>query len=99
MHYIYIGPRSRDNEATPSIQQVTRGDAVSKLNRRSNTERRAPLKNWHVAFFLEKQKDIESQPMTLQHVAHKNPCGLALNYTNILDDPLNEGATDRITKN
>ena len=48
---------------------------------------------------LERREDIESQPMTLQHVAHKNPCGLALNYTNILDDPLNEGATDRITKN
>ena len=52
---------------------------------------------WH--FFLEKQKDTESQPMTLQHVAHKDPCGLAINYANILDDPLNEGATDRIAKN
>ena len=52
---------------------------------------------WH--FFLEKQKDTESQPMTLQHVAHKDPYGLALNYANILDDPLNEGATDRIAKN
>ena len=49
--------------------------------------------------FLEKQKDTESQPMTLQHVAHKDPYGLALNYANILDDPLNEGATDRISKN
>ena len=49
--------------------------------------------------FLEKQEDTESQRMTLQHVAHKNPCGLALNYANILDDPLNEGATDRIAKN
>ena len=48
---------------------------------------------------LERREDIESQPMTLQNVAHKNPCGLALNYTNILDDPLNEGATDRIAKN
>ena len=52
---------------------------------------------WH--FLLEKQKDTESQPMTLQHVAHKDPCGLVLNYANILDDPLNEGATDRIAKN
>ena len=35
---IYIGPRSRDNEATPSIQQVTRGDVVGKRNRRSSVK-------------------------------------------------------------
>ena len=42
---IDIGPRSGDNEATPSIQRVTHGDAVRKLNRRSNVRRRAPLRN------------------------------------------------------
>ena len=31
--YIYIGPRSGDNEATPSIQRMTCGDAVGKCNR------------------------------------------------------------------
>ena len=28
--YIYIGPKSGDNEATPSIQRMTRGDSVGK---------------------------------------------------------------------
>ena len=42
---IYLGPKSRDNEATPFIQRVTRGDAVRKLNRRSSVKRRAPLRN------------------------------------------------------
>ena len=33
---IYIGPRSGGNEATPSIQQVTRGDVIRKCNRRNS---------------------------------------------------------------
>ena len=33
---IYIGPRSGDNEATPSIQRVTRGNVVEKRNRRNS---------------------------------------------------------------
>ena len=33
---IYIGPRSGDNEATPSIQRVTRSDVVGKHNRRNS---------------------------------------------------------------
>ena len=34
--YIYIGPRSGDNEATPSIQRMTRGDSIGKCNRRNS---------------------------------------------------------------
>ena len=37
--------------------------------------------------------------MTLRHMVHRNNSGLALNYVNILDDPLNEGATDGIAEN
>ena len=33
---LYIGPRSGDNEATPSIQRMTRGDTVGKHNRRNS---------------------------------------------------------------
>ena len=33
---LYIGPKSGDNEATPSIQRMTRGDTVEKRNRRNN---------------------------------------------------------------
>ena len=32
---LYIGPRSGDNEATPSIQRMTCGDTVGKRNRRN----------------------------------------------------------------
>ena len=34
--YIYIGPRSGDNDATPSIQRMTRGDSIGKCNRRNS---------------------------------------------------------------
>ena len=33
---LYIGPRSGDNEVTPSIQRMTRGDTIGKRNRRNN---------------------------------------------------------------
>ena len=31
--HLYIGPKNGDNEATPSIQRMTRGDHVEKRNR------------------------------------------------------------------
>ena len=36
---LYIGPRSEDNEARPSIQRMTHGDIVGKRNRHT------PLRN------------------------------------------------------
>ena len=33
---LYIGPKCRNNEATPSIQRMTRGDTVGKRNRRNS---------------------------------------------------------------
>ena len=33
---IYIGPRSGDNKATPSVQRMTCGDTVGKCNRRNS---------------------------------------------------------------
>ena len=62
-------------------------------------KRRAPLKSWRVGFPLEDEMYTEGQPMILQHVAHIDPCKWALNYVDILDNPLNEGATDRIARN
>ena len=41
----------------------------------------------------------EGQPVILQHVAHRDLCKQAVNYIDILDDPLNEGVTDGIAKN
>ena len=36
MNALYIGPKSGDNEATPSTQRVTHGDVVGKRNRRNS---------------------------------------------------------------
>ena len=33
---LYIGPRSGDNEATPSIQRMTHGDIVRKCNQHNS---------------------------------------------------------------
>ena len=41
----------------------------------------------------------EGQLVILQHVAYRDPCKQAVNYIDILDDPLNEGATDGIAEN
>ena len=62
-------------------------------------KRRAPIRSWRVAFPLEDEMDTVGQPMILRHVARKDPCEWALNYVYILDDLLNEGATDRIPRN
>ena len=35
---IYIGPRSRDKEATPSIQRITRGEVGTTKRRRPSSE-------------------------------------------------------------
>ena len=115
--YIYIGPRSGDNEATPSIQQMTRGEIGTTKRRHPFSEwhvamllenaieatvsvkRCTPIRSWRVAFPLEDEMSTKGQPMILRHVAHRDPCKWALNYVNILDDPLNEGATNRIVRN
>ena len=52
-----------------------------------------------MAFPLEDEMYTEGQPVILQHVAHRDLCKQAVNYIDILDDPLNEGATDGIAKN
>ena len=64
-----------------------------------SVKQRTPLRNWSVTFPLEHEINTESQPMILRHVAHRDPCKWALNYVNILDGPLNEGATNRIVRN
>ena len=51
-----------------------------------------------MAFPLEDEMYTEGQPVILQHVAHRDLCKQAVNYIDILDDPLNEGAIDRIAK-
>ena len=97
---LYIGPRSGDNEATPPIQRMTRGDTIGKCNRpNSVSETTHTTQKVTRGFFLEDELNSESQPMTLLHVAHGNPCKWVLNYINVLDDPLNEGATDRMARN
>ena len=48
---------------------------------------------------LEDEMYTEGQPVILQHMAHRDPCKKVVNYIDILDDPLNEGATDGIATN
>ena len=52
-----------------------------------------------MAFPLEDEMYTEGQPVILQHVAHRDPCKQAVNYIDILDDPLNERAIDGIARN
>ena len=52
-----------------------------------------------MAFPLEDEMYTEGQPVILQHVAHIDPCKQAVSYIDVLDDPLNEGATNGIATN
>ena len=72
---LYIGPRSGDTEATPPIQRMTRGDTIGKCNRlNSVSETTHTTQKVTRGFFLEDELNSESQPMTLLHVAHGDPC-------------------------
>ena len=72
---LYIGPRSGDNEATPSIQRMTRGDVVGKCNRRNNvSETTHTTQKLTHGISLEDERNTEVQPMILRHVAHRDPC-------------------------
>ena len=60
--HLYIGPRNGDNEATPSIQRMTRSDLVGKHNRRDRSTNEVVTRGPKFFFFFSTTKmRIKSQ--------------------------------------
>ena len=86
---------------TPSIQRMTHGDTVGKCNRRDNVSETTHAIQKLTCGISFGRRDVYNRSTSdfATHVANRDLCKQAVNYIDILNDPLNEGATDGIVKN